>query len=229
VIGGMLAIVVLGLALNKSLAGLGLGLPVLIASAVLLVEPRRQRRWLIVPATLLVVAVGIILALPLSGKFESLDAGSSVESRRVVGTTSWQAFTDFAPVGSGLGTFEKVYRLYEDPAAVDRTFVNHAHNDYLEIAVEMGIPGLIAVLLFLTWWAIAAARQWRTNANDPFAKAATIASAAILAHSLVDFPLRTAAISALFAGCISLLVGIKVRAVSAGRPDLWQSRHLEIR
>jgi hypothetical protein len=38
-----------------------------------------------------------------------------------------------------------------------------------------------------------------------FAKAATIASAAILAHSIVDFPLRTAAIASVFATCLASL------------------------
>ena len=95
---------------------------------------------------------------------------------------------------SGLGSFARVYDLYEDPASVTNTFVVHAHNDYAELALETGVPGNLLMLLFLAWWA-AAWRIWQSAEAGPFARAAAIASAAILAHSLVDFPLRTAAIA----------------------------------
>jgi len=60
--------------------------------------------------------------------------------------------------------------------------------------------------LFLLWWARAALRTWNASDSGPFARAAAIASAAILVHSLVDFPLRTAAIGSCFAMCLALLV-----------------------
>ncbi|HEX6219319.1 MAG TPA: O-antigen ligase family protein [Sphingomicrobium sp.] len=227
--GGMLAIVALGLVLNGSLAGFGLGLPVLAASAILLLRPERQRRWLIAPGLLLLAAVAAIVALPVTASFQSLGASTSVESRRTVTETCLQAAGDFMPVGSGLGSYERVYRLYEDPAGIDRTYVNHAHNDFLEIAVETGLPGLIIVLLFLGWWVVAAWKAWGGGATDPFAKAAAIASAAVLAHSLVDFPLRTAAISAVFAASLILMVRPRVQVAVATESDLWPTRHLEIR
>ena len=226
---GMLLVILLGLALNGSLAGFGLGLPVLAASALLLLNPERQRRWLVVPALLLLVAVSAIFTLPVSARLQSLDAGTSVETRSAVTATAWQAAREFMPLGSGVGSFEKVYRLYEDPAAVDPTFVNHAHNDYLEIVLETGLPGIILLLLFLAWWAWAAWRRWCEPHGDPFARAATIASAAILAHSLVDFPLRTSAMAGVFAVAIALIAQSRLRVAARTESDLWPSRHVEIR
>lgn len=225
---GAAAVVLLGLGLNGSLAGFGLIVPVMIASALLLVGWRRQRRWLALPAVLLVGAVIGGLVLPISGASDRYGAGASVETRREVNLRSWSAATDYLPFGSGLGSFEKVYGLHEDPAAVDRTFVNHAHNDYLEILLELGLPGVVLVLLFLVWWARTAVGRWRDNLSDPFAKAAVIVSAALLAHSLVDFPLRTGALSALFAAVLALLAAPN-RVVTGQRPDLRPTRHLEIR
>ena len=81
--------------------------------------------------------------------------------------------------------------------------------------------------IFLGWWATAARAVWRTGGGGPYARAASIASAAILVHSLVDFPLRTAAISASFAMCLALL--IDRRPATRQEPnDLRESRHLVV-
>ena len=225
---GLLLVVLLGLAINKSLAGFGLGLPVLAASAILLLRPERQQKWLLAPVLLLVVAIGSIFMLPVTANLESLGASASVESRRVVNSTSLEAAGDFLPVGSGLGSFAHVYRLYEDPRSIDRTYVNHAHNDYLEVAIEGGLPAVLWVLLFLGWWLVAALRRWR-NGDDPFAKAGTIATAAILAHSLVDFPLRTSALAAVFAMAVALMAQSINRPRERSESDIRPLRHLEIR
>lgn len=227
--GGMLVVVILGLILNKSLAGFALGVPVIAASIGLLLPPRQQRRWLFAPALLLLVAVGSIFLMPASTRLQSLGASTSVESRRAVAMTGWVVAKEYMPLGSGLGSFERVYRLHEDPGPVDATYVNHAHNDYLELAIEAGLPGLIWVALFLAWWGSAARFRWSESIEDPFAKAGTIASAAILAHSLVDFPLRTSALAAVFAASIGLMAHSVVRPRGKTESDIRPSRHLEIR
>ena len=119
--------------------------------------------------------------------------------------------------------------MYEDPRKVDQSFVNHAHNDYLEVAVEAGVPGIIWIILFFGWWSAAARRRWSEGAGDPFAKAATIASAAILAHSLVDYPLRTSALAAVFAMAIALMARVYFRPPARTESDIRPARHLEIR
>ena len=227
-VGIALVLTLLGLALNGSLAGFGLIIPVIAASALLLVGWRRQRRWLAIPALLLVAAIIGGLALPIGGREDPLGATASVETRGEITAKSWDAGKQYFPFGSGLGTFEKVYRLQEDPTAVDRVYVNHAHNDYLELIVELGLPGLILIAGFLAWWVTTAAKRWRDNLGDLYGKAAIIASAALLAHSLVDFPLRTPALSVLFAATLALISSGN-RSPAVGRADLRPTRHLEIR
>ena len=65
--------------------------------------------------------------------------------------------------------------------------------------------------MFLLWWTGRTIAIWRAETPDYFAMAATIASFAILAHSVVDYPLRTAAISALFAACCALMADPRAR------------------
>jgi O-antigen ligase len=102
-----------------------------------------------------------------------------------------------------------------------------SHNEYAELALELGFAGVTLILLFLGWWALAVVQAWRTAESRPFARAAAIASAAILVHSIVDFPLRTAAISASFAMCIALLTESRT-APRQNERDFRPTRHLVI-
>jgi len=129
------------------------------------------------------------------------------------------------PFGSGLGSFQSVYPLYEDPATVSQTYAIHAHDDYAELALELGLPGILLVIAFLAWWIVAVWRVWRSAEAGPFVRAASIASAALLAHSVVDFPLRTGAISACFAFCLALLADRRAPQVMESS-DLRPARHL---
>jgi O-antigen ligase len=140
--------------------------------------------------------------------------------------TTAAALRDFMPLGSGLGSFRSVYQLYEDPARVTNTYVVHAHNDYAELALETGVPGILLIILFLAWWCRESWRAWLADAA-PFARAASIASGAILVHSLVDFPLRTAAIASVFAMCLALL-GERRAAQARLQGDLWPTRHVVV-
>jgi len=84
------------------------------------------------------------------------------------------------------------------------------------------------MLVFLAWWAVAVWRAWRTAEVGPFARAAAIASAAVLIHSLVDFPLRPAAISACFGMCLALLTDSRA-APPKEKAQLRRSRHVEFK
>ena len=226
-----LAIVILvGVALNGSLAGYGLALPVAVAS-ILIFLPRasRFRIWVAALAALLVVAaIGALETSSIGGRQLSENATSSAQSRLDILATTSGAAADFMPFGSGFGSFRSVYHLYERPTEVTSTFVIHAHNDYAELALELGLAGIVLMLFFFAWWAVAVWRAWRHAEAGPYAKAAAIASAAILVHSLVDFPLRTAAISACFGMCLALLADSRA-APPEEQSKLRKTRHLTIR
>jgi len=224
--GAALAMLI-GVVVAGSLAGYGLLVPVLAASALLLIKRRGARRVVAGVAGLLLA--GAVGALVLSPTGTGLTAPStSAESRPIIMSTTAEAAKDFLPFGSGLGTFREVYQLYEDHDRLGNIHVNHAHNDYLELMLELGIPGAVLLLAFLAWWVRSVANAWRHANVSPYARAASIASAVLLAHSLVEFPVRTAALSACFAMCLALLV--ERRGVpKEQRADLRPTRHVELR
>jgi len=222
-VGGGLVVVVLGLFLNGSLAGYGLGLPVVLASSLMLFGARSGvvRAGVIAIGLASLVAIALLWSSPVGR-----GAATSVSSRQAILATGMGLIGEYGPAGSGLGTFEKVYRMAEDPARVDRYYVNHAHDDYLELAVETGLPGIILMLLFLAWWGRSAWRMLSSPAPDQFAMAGAIASWAMLLHSAVDYPLRTAAMSAAFAMCLALI--IQTRRTAGRDTDLRPVRHLVV-
>ena len=223
-----LVLTILGLILNQSLAGYGLGIPVVLASLLILFGLPARWTSRALPAIGLagIAAVALIWTSPISAQLDEIGTSTSVASRARIAANSVDLAREFAPLGAGLGTYPKVYQLNEDPAAVDRWYVNHAHNDYLELAVETGIPGIALILIFLLWWGRQLWRMMRSPASDQFALAGAIATSAILIHSLVDYPLRTAAISVVFA--MSLGMVLQSRRSAHSDQDFRPVRHVVV-
>jgi O-antigen ligase len=224
---GVGLILLVGIALNGSLAAYGLALPVIVASASIIIPPGNPFRRIVLGAALLllVAATAVLAQSSIGATGLRQDASTAVQSRAQILHTSSKAVRDFMPLGSGLGSFVPVYQLYESPDEVTPTYVIHAHNDYVELALELGLAGVAVIALFLLWWGAAVWRLWTTAEPLPFARAASISSAAILAHSFVDYPLRTAAISACFAMCVALLADRRAAPV-AEKSALRPARHL---
>lgn len=199
---GAVAVIVLGIILNGSMAGLSLLVPVALATlAVSLPNAGKAPRLLVSFAVLLMLGALVVLA-------SFTDAGSNTTSaatRADIYRITWQAIGDTFPAGTGLGSFREYYRLYENPALVDSFFVNHAHSDPLEWVLETGLLGSMLLAALVLWWVTRALRLWRAEQPDLIALAATIASGAILVHSLVDYPLRDAAIQAVFAVSLAFM------------------------
>jgi len=224
-----LLLIVVGIALNGSLTAIALLLPVTLASASLIPAAVRWRSLALpVAGIALVGAVALVAVNPIPAVVSDLGATTSVQTRGEIWGTTTRAIRDTFPAGSGLGTFEQAYRQYEDPSQVNNRYVNHAHNDYLELALELGLPGIVLMVLFLAWWSIAAARAWTSPLTTAFGRAATIASAVTLAHSIVDYPLRTGAISAIFGACLALMAQRLRSEPSARTGEMRPTRHVKL-
>ena len=221
------ATLAMGAIMNRSAAFLLLGIPAAAASLLLVIRmsPTRMRLGALAVVLLLVTAAASVTVL--GSRFPGWGTNASIETRLGFWETTVRAARNEGLLGSGIGTFQKVYARYEDPEAVDRFYVNHAHGDYFEIALEGGIPALVLLAVFFLWWAGRARECWTAPAATVEQKAATIASAAILLHSLFDYPLRTAAIMAVMAVCLALMAGARgrIRSLKAGEP---QARHASL-
>jgi O-antigen ligase len=112
------------------------------------------------------------------------------------------------PVGSGYGTFVPIYQMDEKPGDILPSYVNHAHNDWLELILEGGVAAILLLGAFVVWFLIRTFQVWRfhhDNAVVVYQRAASISIFCLLLHSLVDYPLRTPALSVFFAVCCAIL------------------------
>lgn len=103
-----------------------------------------------------------------------------------------QAIGEFFPLGSGSGAFEAVLRRFH-PTSFPGVTINHAHNDYLEWVLALGLLGAVLILLGLGLYLRQWGRVWRPGAwlTFQFVQAgAGIALLLLLLHSLVDFNLH---------------------------------------
>lgn len=222
-------LLVVSIVLNGSLAVQLLGLPVVLACIAMLGQGRTpgQRRILGIAALGAIAAAALLLVLV--QEQPGLTSSDGFSTRSAIWTTTLAALREAGVAGSGFGTFADYYRVFENAADVTPTFVNHAHNDYLELIVEGGAAAAALIILFLAWWAAVAVRTWRATGSDIYARAASIASATLLLHSLVDYPLRTAALSALFGMCLALMCLRSPVPAGSERTDLRPTRHRTLR
>ncbi len=118
------------------------------------------------------------------------DVTSGLDGRIEIWSRALYAIQDFPFTGSGLGTFEQVvailYPLFMNPAGT----VPHAHNLFLQVAVDLGLPGLAAYLALLgltLYCAFSAYRDFRRR--------------------------RARGLTGLCAGCIAALAGMGVHGL----------------
>jgi O-antigen ligase len=176
---------------------------------------------------ILIASFGPLNQQALSDKFSEHPT-----SRGTIWNVTSEAIVNFLPWGSGLGTFGDVYRTFDDPDRAGNQFVNHAHNDYFEIALELGVPGLLLVACFLLWAFLRTARAWSEDFRGAaLSRAGSIMIGVVLFHSITDYPLRTSAIATIFALACAFLVPPPVPMRREEDPAASESkglRHLEV-
>jgi O-antigen ligase len=189
-----------------------LGPAILIGVLIFRGEEGGKTTALILPGAALAVGVMSFLVAnsPVLTGLGVTDFGSTgTMSRNDLYARTIKAIIDFLPLGSGLGSFEQLFPHYEDPDLVTSTFANHAHSDYLEFVLELGLPGAAILVALVAWWVIRSVQIWTTEGTEDgrLQRAASIAVGLIIVHSIVDYPLRTAAAATFTAMCLALMAG----------------------
>lgn len=223
---GCALLLAIGVLLNGALAVQLLGLPVALASLALFLRrvPTRIRRRLIIAAGVVLVAAALVAVLARDLLLAAND--QSLATRQIIWADSFRMAGDHLLPGAGIGSYEQLYRLYESFLGIGTTYINNAHNDYLELLIEAGLAGMLLLLGFLIWWSRRAWQIVTSSVEEPYRCAAVIASATILLHSFVDYPLRTAAIAAVMAVSVALMALPWTRRRTDQPADLRPARHL---
>ena len=158
--------------------------------------PRAHARLLAV--ALIAVVIGGAAIAWTSDAFDTprRETGPRMDFYRI----GWRAFREQPWTGTGPFTFglsqsEAQSIPPEQPHA-------HAHNLYLNVAAEFGIPGLVALIATAGWLAWRAVRSLGRSRNSPAQRAEVAAGTAALAafgvHGLFDMPMIVPAVMLLY-------------------------------
>lgn len=210
----VIALLLLGLALTFSRAGLVLGLAMLCGCTLLAwsTRPRRRgRRWAMSAAA---GAIGVLLLAWLGARplVERL-ATSVLEDGR------WNLFArvseialKYQPVGAGLGSFEQVFQGDPQNVALMGAYMNHAHNEWLQLWLELGwfgaLIGLAALaVLGKATWSVWRKELWSSSSSSlVLARAASVSLLIGAIHAYFDYALRSGTNMVVFALLAALLL-----------------------
>ena len=149
-------------------------------------------------ALAIVVCLALTFALPwamtaLAERYEStLETPFTNDMRWHIWHCTANLIRDFWPVGVGLGAYGYTIQPYET-GRLTRAIIEHAHNDYLELIAEIGIPlTVLLLIILLACWIkglhraskqLDATRRW-------LAFGALLVMPGVLIHEMFDFNLH---------------------------------------
>lgn len=178
----------------------------LVLLAIFLISRRKTGSATLALGIFLITALGLLAWLgggDLADRLASIHSGTRAElsggTRLTIDRDSLKMFIQKPLSGWGLGVFPEIYPQFGSLST--NLQVGMAHNDYLQLLVEMGALGFAAALWFLSALfrsALKKLKHWPPDTNAAVTLAATLGITGILVHSFVDFNLQIPANAALF-------------------------------
>ena len=160
---------------SGSRAGTALVLVELAAVVILAYRKRRDRRLLIGAALALGLSFITIYAAGSSVLLKKFQEHDQLAVRRPINQSSLEMIRERPLFGWGLETYVPVYRMFAHYD--DGTWVNRAHNDWLQWAAEGGIPFACLMLIVFGW-----------SIRPAIASIWGVGLIAICLHAIVDYP-----------------------------------------
>jgi O-antigen ligase len=173
--------------------------------AILLVKQKRGLSTAILVGVFLALVVGLLAWVggdAVVKRWASVGSSHfeiSGDMRLNIDRDAFRIFLKKPVLGWGLGTFPVVYPQFR--TFYTNFFVNEAHNDYLQLLVEMGVLGFGTMLWFLLTIYTRALKKignWAGDLSGATTLACVLGLSGILVHSAFDFNLQIPANAALF-------------------------------
>jgi O-antigen ligase len=184
---------------------------------------RRGIALLAVPATMCIAATLWIGPASTLARFKTVDHEftGNAESRVSIWRDALPLIRQHPLLGTGLGTFPLAFTAVQ--TGFLGQFVNHAHNDYIELAIDLGIPTALVLFASVSIVLAGAIKTYVRAERESDGLVALGCSGSILAlllHSFTDFNLYIPANAMLF----SMILGVANATNAPAGPNAAPSR-----
>jgi O-antigen ligase len=215
---------------SLSKMGLAAGLAGLFVMGAIAVTVRftHARKWLAIVglAAMILFSFAFLPSDTFVANFKGLNSNTheSLEGRVPIWRETLHLIAAYPLFGCGFGDYETAFLRYQ-ASVVDNVFT-YAHNDYLQIASELGLGGLLLAALLLIPIPIRAVRAssagW-DNSTSYLGLGCTGAIAAIGLHSLTDFNMYVVANALALAWICGIAAGLPLRRdrAATAAPSRW--------
>jgi O-antigen ligase len=210
----LLLIFVVAVVLSRSRGGILATAFTVFVVAVLAQFRARRKAWLVGLSIFMLIAVayGLWIGLdPVLARFEQMRGEHyfQFEGRLSFWKDSMGLIREYPLAGIGLGDFDIGFRRFQTSWVT--FFVDHAHNDYVEFAVETGLVGaalLFLPMLYLLGKMIVSFLKDSRRYRPAILLGCIGSTLAILLHSITDFNLQVTSNALL----LSVVLGIGYKA-----------------
>lgn len=170
-------------------------------------SPSLRGSRLMLVAVLLLVTMLLVAFAVYFARAEAIERLIATDDSEEMRFRAWVpilgAVRDYFPLGAGLGSFVEVFQIAEPRELLNSSYLNHAHNDWLEWVLETGLLGLILLAGGIGAWFFQLVRLLRAKAGETEGIGLALAGAAIILllglASIVDYPVRVPSIALLSA------------------------------
>lgn len=125
----------------------------------------------------------------------ALDMDTFGDIRFAVWGTTVMMIQRYLPFGTGFGTYDPVYRISEATNDLGQKYINQAHNDVLQLALDGGLFAVLLMIWAMIWWGRCSLYAWRDH-NAMLARLGSAMLFLVFIASLIDYPARTPMIMA---------------------------------
>ncbi len=123
-----------------------------------------KKKYAAIWTGLLILAAGVTVALLLvfstrfQARWENFAGEGGERTRPEMWQAAWDVFLEHPVFGSGLGSYRYFLDQYRPEGFTAEPY--HVHNDYLEVASDLGVVGVLLFFGVLGWLAILTWRAW---------------------------------------------------------------------
>lgn len=180
-------------------------------------------------SAVLVLALITLYLLAQPAIHHRLDLLAHEKSRLVIWQGAWHLWQITPWYGLGIFNFKQYYPAFSLPG--DGSNLEYAHNDFLQILIETGVPGVVILLGVMVTFVVYLSRYLKKENKNPTsciqAMACFAALGALICHSIIDFNFYVFPMNLLMGCCLGYLYFffkkegcVRIYSLSAGK-SIW--------